>query len=280
MITSELSSARSSIGYAVYTKFGMRNWWYLQPENASTLYNPLMPALSGIFHLVTALIIGCEGLAVCHTTIPEHDEENGTFTYEAESPDEGAFLVAAREFGFEFFKRTQSKYSTWNAEFLRAKTAIGPDRDAQLKQVADMMEGELVFIGATAVEDKLQKGVPQCIDKLAQAGLKIWLLTGDKMETAVNIGFACSLLRLGLKQISISTMNTDFLDQDAKKAFLSCLVSEQTIKDNILLQITNASRTVKLEKDPHAAFALIIDGKALSYALEDDMKHHFLGLAW
>jgi len=47
-------------------------------------------------------------LALCHTAIPEPNEETGGLTYEAESPDEGAFLVAAREFGFEFFKRTQS----------------------------------------------------------------------------------------------------------------------------------------------------------------------------
>lgn len=45
------------------------------------------------------------------------------------------------------------------------------------------------------------------------------------------------------------------------------------------MQITNASQMVKLEKDPHAAFALIIDGKTLTYALEDDMKNQFLGLA-
>lgn len=47
-------------------------------------------------------------LAICHTAIPELNEETGVYTYEAESPDEGAFLVAAREFGFEFCKRTQS----------------------------------------------------------------------------------------------------------------------------------------------------------------------------
>lgn len=46
-----------------------------------------------------------------------------------------------------------------------------------------------------------------------------------------------------------------------------------------MMQLTNASQMIKLEKDPHAAFALIIDGKTLTYALEDDMKHHFLGLA-
>ncbi|MCI31807.1 phospholipid-transporting ATPase 9-like, partial [Trifolium medium] len=59
--------------------------------------------------------------------------------------------------------------------------------------------------GATAVEDKLQDGVPECIDKLAQAGIKLWVLTGDKMETAINIGFACSLLRQGMKQIIINS---------------------------------------------------------------------------
>jgi phospholipid-translocating ATPase len=47
-------------------------------------------------------------LAICHTAIPELNEETGKYTYEAESPDEASFLAAAREFGFEFFKRTQS----------------------------------------------------------------------------------------------------------------------------------------------------------------------------
>ncbi|KAG1346362.1 putative phospholipid-transporting ATPase 4 [Cocos nucifera] len=273
-------------------------------------------------------------LAVCHTAIPELDEETGSFTYEAESPDEGAFLVAAREFGefkilnllefnskrkrmsviirdengqllllckgadrlskngrmyevdtskhlneygeaglrtlaLAYRKLEESEYSSWNTEFLKAKTAIGPDREAQLEQASDMIEKELILVGATAVEDKLQKGVPQCIDKLAQAGLKIWVLTGDKMETAINIGFACSLLRQGMKQICISPMNTELITQDANKA----------VNEDIQKQIINASQMIKLETDPHAAFALIIDGKALTYALEGDVKHQFLSLA-
>ncbi|KAG1335391.1 Phospholipid-transporting ATPase [Cocos nucifera] len=304
-------------------------------------------------------------LTLCHTAIPEPNMETGGFTYEAESPDEGAFLVAAREFGFEFCKRTQSsvfvrerdsssenaierefkilnllefnskrkrmsvivqdesgqinllckgadsivferlskhgrmyendtskhlneygeaglrtlalayrvleesEYSAWNAEFIKVKTTMGPDREAQLERVADMIERDLILVGATAVEDKLQKGVPECIDKLAQAGLKIWVLTGDKMETAINVGFACSLLRQGMKQICISTINCDLVTQDAKKA----------AKENIFMQITKSAQMIKLEKDRHAAFALIIDGKTLSYALEDDLKNQFLSLA-
>lgn len=54
---------------------------------------------------------------------------------------------------------------------------------------------------------------------------------------------------------------------------------DQAIKENMLMQIANATQAVKLETDPHEAFALIIDGKALSYVLEDDMKEEFLKLA-
>lgn len=53
----------------------------------------------------------------------------------------------------------------------------------------------------------------------------------------------------------------------------------QAARESILLQILNASQMIKLEKDPHAAFALIIDGKTLTYALEDGLKYQFLALA-
>ena len=47
-------------------------------------------------------------LAICHTAVPEVDKETGRISYEAESPDEAAFVIAARELGFEFYERTQS----------------------------------------------------------------------------------------------------------------------------------------------------------------------------
>ncbi|KAL6539232.1 putative phospholipid-transporting ATPase 4 [Orobanche gracilis] len=156
-------------------------------------------------------------------------------------------------------KLDEAKYSAWNEEFTRARTTISGDREGMLERISDTMERDLILVGATAAEDKLQTGVPQCIDKLAQADLKIWVLTD-----------ACSLLRQGMKQICITTMNTDaLLVQDPKQA----------VRDNILMQITNATQMVKLEKDPLAAFALIIDGKTLTHALEEDMKHQFLNLA-
>jgi magnesium-transporting ATPase (P-type) len=59
----------------------------------------------------------------------------------------------------------------------------------------DSVERELVLLGATANEDELQDGVPDTIATLSEAGIKVWMLTGDKMETAVNIAFATQLVR-------------------------------------------------------------------------------------
>lgn len=56
-------------------------------------------------------------------------------------------------------KLDEAEYSAWNEEFSKAKSTIGGDRDAMLEKVSDAMERDLILVGATAVEDKLQKGV-------------------------------------------------------------------------------------------------------------------------
>ena len=68
------------------------------------------------------------------------------------------------------------------------------DRTGRLNAVAAMIEVDLQIVGATAIEDKLQIGVPETIASLAEAGIKTWVLTGDKVETAINIGYSCRLL--------------------------------------------------------------------------------------
>lgn len=59
----------------------------------------------------------------------------------------------------------------------------------KLMQVSELIEKDLILIGCTAIEDKLQDGVSSCIETLSRAGIKIWVLTGDKMETAINIAY-------------------------------------------------------------------------------------------
>ena len=52
-----------------------------------------------------------------------------------------------------------------------------------------LVERDLTIVGATAIEDRLQEGVPETIESMRAAGIKVWVLTGDKEETAVNIGY-------------------------------------------------------------------------------------------
>ena len=58
----------------------------------------------------------------------------------------------------------------------------------------EKIEKDMTLVGATAIEDKLQDEVGLTINKLKEARIKIWVLTGDKIETAINIGFSCKLL--------------------------------------------------------------------------------------
>ncbi len=63
-----------------------------------------------------------------------------------------------------------------------------------MDKAAELIEKDLFLLGATAIEDKLQNEVPETIHTLASAGIKIWVLTGDRQETAINIGYSCKLL--------------------------------------------------------------------------------------
>uniref|UniRef100_A0A8C5C3G8 Phospholipid-transporting ATPase n=1 Tax=Gadus morhua TaxID=8049 RepID=A0A8C5C3G8_GADMO len=224
-------------------------------------------------------------LSLCHTVMVEHKE--GELVYQAASPDEGALVTAARNFGFVFLHRTQdtitikemdheatyqmlalldfnsdrkrmsiilkfpdgrirlyckgadtviyerlsphslhqettqtsldifanetlrtlclcykdisqAEWDEWSRKHTAASIATR-DRDAALDQVYEQIENDLLMIGASAIEDKLQDGVPETIANLAKADIKIWVLTGDKKETAENIGFSCQLLTDNMK---------------------------------------------------------------------------------
>ncbi|KAF3783123.1 putative phospholipid-transporting ATPase 5 [Nymphaea thermarum] len=226
-------------------------------------------------------------LALCHTAIPELNPETGSFNYEAESPDEGAFLVAAREFGFEFCKRTQTsvfvreRYPSPAHPIEREYKVLNllefSSKRKRMSVIIQNEEGEILLLckGADSIIfERLAKtgrayehDTSKHLNEYGEAGLRTLALAYKKLEESE---YACSLLRQGMKRICLSAIiNTELRNQDHKKA----------VKESILLQITNATQMIKLAKDPHAAFALVIDGKALSYALDDDLKHQFLSLA-
>lgn len=70
------------------------------------------------------------------------------------------------------------------------------------------MEHSFEISGSTAIEDRLQDGVPESIVHIRKAGIKLWILTGDKIETAINIGYSCGLLDDKLNQYIIDGQKT------------------------------------------------------------------------
>jgi len=95
-------------------------------------------------------------------------------------------------YGYRFLD--EEEYLSWKKGHQEATTSL-VDRARLIEESGDMIEQELELCAATAIEDKLQKGVPEAIDKLRRANIKMWMLTGDKRETAINIGHSCRLIR-------------------------------------------------------------------------------------
>uniref|UniRef100_A0A7N6F830 Phospholipid-transporting ATPase n=1 Tax=Anabas testudineus TaxID=64144 RepID=A0A7N6F830_ANATE len=235
-------------------------------------------------------------LALCHTVMAEEKKE-GELYYQAQSPDEGALVTAARNFGFVFRSRTpdsvsivemgqqrsyellaildfnnvrkrmsvivrnpegklslyckgadtiiyerlhqscsklmdvttehlnefageglrtlvlaykdleEEYFNQWKQRHHEASTELD-DREGKLDELYEEIEKDLLLLGATAIEDKLQDGVPQTIEQLSKADIKVWVLTGDKQETAENIGYSCNLLREEMNEVFIISGNS------------------------------------------------------------------------
>lgn len=93
-------------------------------------------------------------------------------------------------------------FQVWRRKYEYTKTLI-ENRPQKMQELQEEMEKDLTLIGATAIEDKLQTDVDTTIQALRNAGIKVWVLTGDKIETAINIGFSCGLLDNRLKRFIV-----------------------------------------------------------------------------
>ncbi|XP_022776002.1 phospholipid-transporting ATPase 3-like isoform X2 [Durio zibethinus] len=313
-------------------------------------------------------------LAICHTVLPEGDESPEKIKYQAASPDEAALVLAAKHFGFFFYRRTPTMiyvreshvermgkiqdvsyeilnvlefnstrkrqsvvcrypdgrlvlyskgadtviyerlaggsdalknvtrehleqfgsaglrtlclayrdlapdmYESWNEKFIQAKSSLR-DREKKLDEVAELIEKDLILIGATAIEDKLQEGVPNCIETLSRAGIKIWVLTGDKMETAINIAYACNLLNNEMKQFIISS-ETDAIravEERGDQVEIAHFIKEE-VKKQLKKCLDEAQQYFHTVSGPK--LALIIDGKCLMYALDPSLRITLLTLS-
>ena len=87
---------------------------------------------------------------------------------------------------------SEEEYLDWVADYNKASNSL-EKRDKLLMDSFNTVENRMRMVGATGIEDRLQEGVPDAIARLREAGIVVWVLTGDKQETAVNIAYSCRL---------------------------------------------------------------------------------------
>ena len=99
------------------------------------------------------------------------------------------------------------------------------NREERLSSAYEQIESDLRLIGVTAVEDKLQDNVEGTIDALRKAGIKIWVLTGDKLETAINISESCKHFSVEMNKIVMANMHDEVQISDCFKSIEDQYVS-------------------------------------------------------
>jgi phospholipid-transporting ATPase len=221
-------------------------------------FNSTRKRMSGVFRCPDGKIrCYCKGAdtVILERLAPNNPHVDATLLHLEEYASEGlrTLCLAMREI-------PEQEFQEWWQVFDKAQTTVSGNRAEELDKAAEILEHDFYLLGATAVEDRLQDGVPETIHTLQEAGIKVWVLTGDRQETAINIGMSCKLISEDMTLL---------------------IVNEETAamtRDNIHKKLdairTQGDGTFGLD-----TLALIIDGKSLTYALEKDLEKNFLDLA-
>ncbi len=162
----------------------------------------------------------------------------------------------------------------WLRRYKEAAESLSDDRDEVIERLDEELEVDLQLLGGTAIEDRLQEGVPDSISILADAGIKLWVLTGDRIETAINIGFSCNLLGNDMLLLVVRPDESDM----ENAAYIEALVTKH-LEENFGFKADSEAELNKLiheaKKDhntPSSKYALIIDGAALSLVFGAEIK--------
>ncbi|XP_050059932.1 phospholipid-transporting ATPase ID isoform X1 [Aphis gossypii] len=182
---------------------------------------------------------------------------------------------AVRDIDDEFFE-------SWKHKYMDA-AAARTDREEKLDNVYDEIETHLRLIGITAIEDKLQDAVPKTISNLLMAGIYIWMLTGDKQETAINIGYSCQLLNDEMELWIVDGHTQDQVEHQLDQCNNSLLgISEhhRSERNSMATSIVRFSEPedVQTEENEERTFALVINGHSLVHALHTELEYKFVEL--
>ncbi|XP_047612182.1 phospholipid-transporting ATPase IB-like [Phacochoerus africanus] len=195
----------------------------------------------------------CKG---ADSVIYERLSEDSLFVKETLTHLESFAREGLRTLCIAYIDLTELEYQQWLAMYEEACIVV-QDRAQSLERCYDTIEKKFLLLGATAIEDRLQARVPETIANLLKANIRIWLLTGDKEETAVNIAYSCKLLSGHMPHIQLNANSLE--------------ATQQMIDQNC----QDLGALLGKEND----LALIIDGKTLKHALHFEVKKSFLNLA-
>ncbi|XP_026503733.1 probable phospholipid-transporting ATPase VD isoform X2 [Terrapene carolina triunguis] len=168
-----------------------------------------------------------------------------------------------------------AEYAEWLDSHFLAETSID-NKEELLLESTMKLETKLTLLGATGIEDRLQEGVSDTIEALRKAGIKIWMLTGDKQETAVNIAYACRLLEPDDKIFTLKS-----LSKDACALLMNAILED--IQKSMYAKKNHNSKLASVfpapsTQAPEFSASLVIDGKTLEYALHESLQSIFLEL--
>ncbi|GEQ71218.1 hypothetical protein JCM33374_g4899 [Metschnikowia sp. JCM 33374] len=225
-------------------------------------FNSTRKRMSAIFRCPDGIIrLFCKG---ADTVILERLSNNepqpfveGTIRHLEEFASEGlrTLCIASRIV-------SEEEYAAWSREYYEASTSL-EDRSDKLDAAAELIEKDLFLLGATAIEDKLQDGVPETIHTLQNAGIKVWVLTGDRQETAINIGMSCKLLAEDMNLLIINEETKADTRRNLEEKLEAIYEHQNDVNDSVL----------------DSSLALIIDGHSLGFALEPELEDLFIDLA-
>ena len=169
---------------------------------------------------------------------------------------------------------SNKEYSTFAKELNEALMSLS-NKDEKVNEACEKIEKNLYLIGTTIVEDKLQDKVPETIRDLRLAEIKIWMLTGDKMNTAYNIGLSCNLISKDMKTFNICGI-------EPKVDSLTLEIINKLERDEVIYNFAKEFNKFKGEFDSmeKPKFGILVDEKALLTINQDtEIQKIFLDIA-
>ncbi|KAF9354680.1 hypothetical protein BGX26_007489 [Mortierella sp. AD094] len=177
-------------------------------------------------------------------------------------------MLAWRPLSLEEYRRFDEKYSKAECHIGDGEDG-GEDREEMIRSACETIEGRLRLLGCTAIEDRLQDQVPETIEYLMDADIKIWLLTGDKQETAINIGISSRLISPAMKILVLNVK----VERDCRlvlEYFVEKIKERERDEERYLQEYQQSSKPgIELpEKD---RYALVVNGESLAFVLGNEI---------